>query len=93
MAHPHHHALSSVRKWGGCAEEYQRIHDWFDESKKIIADFRHRGLTVLLVEQNANAALAIADRGYVLETGRVTISARGEELLSDPRVRAAYLGV
>src|ERR1700722_3413306 len=60
---------------------------------QVIADFRHRGLTVLLVEQNANAALAIADRGYVLETGRVTISARGEELLSDPRVRAAYLGV
>jgi branched-chain amino acid transport system ATP-binding protein len=57
---------------------------------QVIADFRHRGL---LVEQNANAALAIADRGYVLETGRVTISARGEELLSDPRVRAAYLGV
>jgi branched-chain amino acid transport system ATP-binding protein len=60
---------------------------------QVIADFRHRGLTVLLVQQNANAALAIADRGYVLETGRVTISARGEELLSDPRVRAAYLGV
>jgi branched-chain amino acid transport system ATP-binding protein len=60
---------------------------------KIIADFRRRGLTVLLVEQNANAALAIADRGYVLETGRITISARGDELLSDPRVRAAYLGV
>ena len=59
----------------------------------VIADFRRRGLTVLLVEQNANAALAIADRGYVLETGQITISARGEELLSDPRVRAAYLGV
>jgi branched-chain amino acid transport system ATP-binding protein len=60
---------------------------------QVIADFRRRGLTVLLVEQNANAALAIADRGYVLETGRITISARGQELLSDPRVRAAYLGV
>ena len=59
----------------------------------VIADFRRRGITVLLVEQNAHAALAIADRGYVLETGRITISARGEELSSDPRVRAAYLGV
>jgi branched-chain amino acid transport system ATP-binding protein len=59
----------------------------------IIADFRRRGLTVLLVEQNANAALAIADRGYVIETGRITVSGRGDALLNDPRVRAAYLGV
>jgi hypothetical protein len=44
MAHPYHHSLSSVRKWGGTVEDYQRIHDWFDESKKIIADFRHRAL-------------------------------------------------
>lgn len=59
----------------------------------VIAEFRRRGLTVLLVEQNANAALAIADRGYVVETGRITITGRGDELLNDPRVRAAYLGV
>ena len=44
MAHPYHHSLSSVKKWGGTVEDYQRIHDWFDESKKIIADFRHRAL-------------------------------------------------
>lgn len=44
MAHPYHHALSSVRKWGGCVEDYQPIHDWFDESKAHIADFRHRAL-------------------------------------------------
>ena len=44
MAHPYHHALSSVRKWGGKPEDYQRLHDWFDESKKITADFRHRAL-------------------------------------------------
>jgi len=44
MAHPYHHSLSSVRKWGGSVADYQRIHDWFDESKKIIADFRHRAL-------------------------------------------------
>jgi branched-chain amino acid transport system ATP-binding protein len=59
----------------------------------VIADFRRRGLTVLLVEQNANAALAIANRGYVIETGRITISGRGDALLNDARVRAAYLGV
>lgn len=59
----------------------------------VITDFRQRGLTVLLVEQNANAALAIANRGYVIETGRITITGQGNELLNDPRVRTAYLGV
>ena len=44
MAHPYHHALSSVRKWGGAVEDYESVHNWFDESKKIIADFRHRSL-------------------------------------------------
>ena len=44
MAHPYHHCLSSVKKWGGSVGDYQPIHDWFDESKKIIADFRHRAL-------------------------------------------------
>ncbi len=44
MAHPYHHALSSVKKWGGILDDYIRIHDWFDESKMIIADFRHRAL-------------------------------------------------
>jgi hypothetical protein len=44
MAHPYHHSLSSVTKWGGNVADYQHIHDWFDESKKIIADFRHRML-------------------------------------------------
>ena len=44
MAHPHHRALSSVRRWGGCVEDYIRLHDWFYESKAIIADYRHRAL-------------------------------------------------
>jgi hypothetical protein len=44
VAHPYHHALSSVREWGGPIEDYLAIHDFFDESKKIIADFRHRAL-------------------------------------------------
>ena len=44
MAHPYHHSLSSVKKWGGTIADYQPIHDWFDQSKSIAADFRHRAL-------------------------------------------------
>lgn len=44
MAHPYHHSVSSSRKWGGTPEDYQAIHDWFDESKMMMADFRHRAL-------------------------------------------------
>jgi branched-chain amino acid transport system ATP-binding protein len=58
----------------------------------IIKEINTRGTTVLLVEQNAQQALKLSDRAYVLETGRVVKSARGKELLHDPHVRAAYLG-
>jgi hypothetical protein len=44
MAHSYHHAVSSQKKWGGDVDDYLPIHDWFDESKKIMADFRHRAL-------------------------------------------------
>lgn len=44
MAHPYHHALSSVKKWGGEIQDYHRIHQWFDESKEFHGDFRHRAL-------------------------------------------------
>ncbi len=44
MAHPYHHSLSSVKKWGGKVEDYLAIHGWFDASKLITADFRHRAL-------------------------------------------------
>ncbi len=44
MAHPYHHSVSSARKWGGEPEDYQPIHDWFDQSKELHADFRHRAL-------------------------------------------------
>ena len=53
---------------------------------------RTEGLTILLVEQNARAALAIADRGYVLDTGSVVVSGSGAQLLNDPEVGRAYLG-
>ncbi|MGW3961613.1 ABC transporter ATP-binding protein [Amycolatopsis sp. NPDC005003] len=58
----------------------------------IIREINKRGTTVLLVEQNAQQALKLSDRAYVLETGRVVQSAPGHELLNDPKVRAAYLG-
>jgi hypothetical protein len=44
MANPYHHALSSVKKWGGVVEDYLPIHDWFDASKELHGDFRHRAL-------------------------------------------------
>jgi branched-chain amino acid transport system ATP-binding protein len=59
---------------------------------KVIADIRRQGATVLLVEQNANMALSVADRGYVLETGRQVIAGKPEALWNNDDVRAAYLG-
>ena len=50
------------------------------------------GVTVLLIEQNANMALRIADIGYVLETGKITTTGPGKQLLNDPAIKAAYLG-
>lgn len=58
----------------------------------IIQDIQKQGTTVLLIEQNANKALAIADRGYVLETGKIVLSGTGKELLESEEVRKAYLG-
>ncbi len=58
----------------------------------IIQQIRDSGVTVLLIEQNANAALKIADYGYVLETGCISLEGTGKELLTNPAVRTAYLG-
>ncbi len=58
----------------------------------IIFDINQTGTSILLVEQNAQMALAIADRGFVLETGEIVVSGTGQELLNDPKVQAAYLG-
>lgn len=58
----------------------------------IIREINDAGVTVLLVEQNAAQALHLASRGYVLETGEIVLDGTGQELLADPRVRAAYLG-
>jgi branched-chain amino acid transport system ATP-binding protein len=59
---------------------------------EVIASLSARGIAVLLVEQNARAALKLANRGYVLETGRITLTGSGAELAADRRVRDAYLG-
>ena len=58
----------------------------------IIREINRQGVTVLLVEQNANMALKIADLAYVLETGRITLSGTGAELLANEKVKEAYLG-
>ncbi|MGT2906860.1 ABC transporter ATP-binding protein [Streptococcus dentiloxodontae] len=58
----------------------------------IIESIKEQGTTVLLIEQNANKALSIADRGYVLESGEIVLSGTGEELLASDEVRKAYLG-
>jgi len=59
---------------------------------EIIADIRRRGTTVLMVEQNAYLALRMADRAYVMETGRIVLEGAARELLDDDHVRRAYLG-
>ena len=59
---------------------------------KIIQEINKQGMTILLIEQNANRALKIADIAYVLETGRITMTGSGKELLENPEIKAAYLG-
>ncbi len=63
-----------------------------DKIFEVVRDVYAQGVTVLLVEQNASRALSIADRGYVMESGIVTMSGDAKQMLSDPKVRAAYLG-
>jgi branched-chain amino acid transport system ATP-binding protein len=59
---------------------------------EVIADIAKRGVTILLVEQNALLALELADRGYVMESGEISVSGAAKDLLTNPRVREAYLG-
>ena len=63
-----------------------------DKIFEVIDDIHRQGVTVLLVEQNASRALQLASRGYVMESGEITMSGDAKALLSDPKVRAAYLG-
>ena len=63
-----------------------------DKIFEVVADIHSRGTTVLLVEQNASRALQLANRGYVMESGEITMNGLAKDLLHDPKVRAAYLG-
>ena len=63
-----------------------------DKIFEVVADIHKRGTTVLLVEQNASRALGLANRGYVMESGEITMTGEAKALLADPKVRAAYLG-
>lgn len=65
---------------------------FIQEIFNIIQEIQRQGTTVLLIEQNAKMALSIADRGYVLETGRIILSGTGKELLASDAVQKAYLG-
>ncbi|MCO7642207.1 ABC transporter ATP-binding protein [Pseudomonas sp. S 311-6] len=59
----------------------------------VVKSLKSLDVTVLLVEQNAFGALSIADRGYVMETGKITLSGQAQQLIEDPRIRSAYLGM
>jgi branched-chain amino acid transport system ATP-binding protein len=63
-----------------------------DKVFEVVAEIHSRGTTILLVEQNASRALQLADRGYVMESGEITMNGESKVLLNDPKVRAAYLG-
>jgi branched-chain amino acid transport system ATP-binding protein len=63
-----------------------------DKIFEVVAEVHGQGTTILLVEQNASRALQLADRGYVMESGEITMSGDAKVLLNDPKVRAAYLG-
>ncbi|MBP8285990.1 MAG: ABC transporter ATP-binding protein [Rhodoferax sp.] len=63
-----------------------------DKIFEVVREVYAQGVTVLLVEQNASRALAIADRGYVMDSGLITMTGEGKTMLTDPKVRAAYLG-
>ncbi len=63
-----------------------------DKIFEVVKSVYDQGMTVMLVEQNASRALAMADRGYVMDSGLITMTGKGSEMLDDPKVRAAYLG-
>jgi hypothetical protein len=87
MSHPYHHCLSSVKKWGGEAQDYLGIHHWFDESKALYADFRHRalrhhsqgifecekkfGVTIQLSNGNIIPTRWVAEQHVIEDLGRI----------------------
>jgi len=68
------------------------LHSQVDKIFEVVQGVHAQGVTVFLVEQNASRALQIADRGYVMESGLITMNGDARQMLDDPKVRAAYLG-
>ena len=68
------------------------MHSQVDKIFEVVQGVHAQGVTVFLVEQNASRALQIADRGYVMESGLITMNGDARQMLDDPKVRAAYLG-
>jgi branched-chain amino acid transport system ATP-binding protein len=64
-----------------------------EEVFNVVKALKREGMAIILAEQNAFAALALADRGYVLETGEITLTGNGQDLIKNEKVRAAYLGM
>lgn len=88
MAHPYHHSLSSVKKWGGAVEDYLALHEFFDGSKLVLADFRHRALLhhaagIFLLEQVHGKTLTLSS-GRVIPTRWVGEQHVREDLGSIP---------
>ena len=86
MARPAGCCCSTSRAWA-----WRR--GWWPRSSRRSPALKAQGTTILLVDQNARAALAIADRGYVMETGRIVLDGAAAELLRDPQVQQAYMGL
>ena len=82
-------SIGCSRQPSECWTQLQIIAEIFRILRQINRD---DGVSMLLVEQNANLALEFAQRGYVMESGRITLTGSGSALLQDPKVRAAYLG-
>jgi hypothetical protein len=86
MAHPYHHAVSSAKRWGGKPESYQPIHDWFDATKALLPDFRHRALRhhaegIFLAEQIFGTTIDV-DLGDG-STKRIPVRWIGEQHVSE----------
>ena len=87
VVYRHYHRTKDISIW--CEEDGCR---YSGRAVEIIREIHTEGTTILLVEQNAHKALAVADRGYVLETGKIVLYGAAEELSNNDKVRKAYLG-
>ena len=97
MSHPYNHALSSVKKWGGSVEDYLPIHNWFDESKMMMGDFRHRALRhhaegIFLCERIFGVTITLSN-GNVLPTRYVAEQHVKEDLGHIPSMQDWFMNI